>query len=1776
MRRSLFIAVLVLAAVLASSGAFAKTYNSPHINGHVTEEPNDWAPDELGVVDPDNDNRWGASDADLVDLYVTWDADSLYIGVTTVNGPSSYGNGYLLFIDTDAQNGITGATDFTGADFYQRQITFSTIGADVVMGGWNLPGVFEIKHCTDPTATTDFVGGYSQGNPGWKHFEARFNWDGMFGLGEGVVPNGTTLRFIAAVVGGDGSGAYDAMPTSSTGIESNGGTAWDAITDLDNYYEVPVDANGDGVPDEGFPPGGSISGTVTLDDPLDDTTVVTVTAYDGATAVKSGQTGPGGGDYTVYLVPDGTYDVVATADSYLSETIEDVVLSGEPELEDVDFSMMKVTGRIEGEVALTGGPAEDVDVTVYDATTMQPGGDGTFTVSGGAGAFSIATVLDGDWIVMADAKGYVPSQVSATIADGDTVDVGLMTLAAVEATKYCYVDSTGVTVYGVGTTVSLPDDEIYYYADAWIEPRDDEDRVAYWDYDAQDGVVLSVTKLDPTYPPDGTVVIADTNSIPIPSWTLTSDMFVDGRAGVRIADDEIEVLRLYAGTPTRSTGVLEVGIGAARPTLLALTATEFAVTAGDTRTIVTGQLKDGSGNDAKIADVDVGMTATGAGGSFSVSSPTTDPNGRFITVFSSTSAGTTYVSATIDAASAYASIDVDTLDIAISPDAAALVELSASPVALRTGESATLTAAVVDDYGNAVAQQGLSIDLTATPASLVASLDTPIVTDATGMATGEITAGTSYGTIEITGTTSGLSVETVYLPVDATIVEIDETAPESDPDHNSLEGVDLTILSVTNDEDDLTVTLTFNSNWDGVHLMTLFETHADANGGASDPFGFPVNYGHTNVPDYCFTYKYAADDYSDLRRHTGSEWEHYDFDNEEWRIGWAEGVNGVSQGLTYKTETTAVVQVPLSVIEASPGDTVRLEIYLTQETDGEKRAALDSVPHDATHDMVPETGEWWETATTPVTLGNYTTYVVREEGDAPTVAGGLAVPTPAAPGDLVTYTIEVTDTGGGIGDVFLDLSTIGGTELIRMLDDGAGADVTAGDGTYSASEILTSGASDGDQTVTITARDATNVWPASGSITVTVNNPAVAIRDFDDEEGDDHGPNQTDDGTADGTPIEGLYYHYPTDTVFFEGSFDIIREEIFIDGDYVVFRTTVADLVSHLDDGAADWGAPNPSEATCDSEYRTDMNLQKLDIYIDAKEGAGSTNGFPSRNTDIATVDAWDYGISVEGWGKWFVISNDSNSSANWGLYKNDSDISFCNNYEDDTIDVRVHRDLFDVGADLESAILEWDVIVCLSSHDGDSSDENLGGIRWINANTQQWQFGGGADSEDGRDRDANIIDVAVSCGAGHEPGRTQEEMLDYTTDEAQERFDNNMVACVLEASFAEDYSPPVITSFVPEGTIQHVPWIALDEAPAVFWTTIEDVGSGVEEATFLWEAYGDTAQHSVDMVNLKGDIWAAAVSRSEIVSATNELTLNVTGQARAITASIRAMDASQYENDITAGPFEIAIPEPWAEEQAITVADTTSLGEGYDLVFQDGTVVTLTDGDLSQRADVDVIVRALPSIEIDDSNIRDDMEYLGTAREITLESGGSPVSAASPISVALHYPQYDVGSLEEAKFGLFEWNTLTERWILSGAANSPSGNTVSTETQDLGELGVFYWDALGFDDDAGLSGVLTEPNPFSPNGDGLYDEMTVTFYLSREADHVNIEFYDLAGKLVRRLVWHQATEYLGRTPNQITWDGTDMHGEVVPYGIYVMRVEAKFEQQPTYERINRPVVVIK
>jgi hypothetical protein len=250
MRHCSIFAALVLAVVLAIP-ATAETWNTPTIDGIVTVGMDDWDADDWAVDDPEDDCRYADSDPDMDDLYVTWDADSLYIGIITADPPGGFGNGYVLWIDIDVQDGITGATDFSSADFYARNITFNGAGMDVVLGAWNLEGPF-FKNCVDPSATTDLAGARAVSNTTERHIEGAISWDGLYGLGRASVPEGTTLKFVACIVGGDGSGAYDAMPTTASGVESNPETPYDQTIDLDVFYTAIVDGDNDGVPDQGY------------------------------------------------------------------------------------------------------------------------------------------------------------------------------------------------------------------------------------------------------------------------------------------------------------------------------------------------------------------------------------------------------------------------------------------------------------------------------------------------------------------------------------------------------------------------------------------------------------------------------------------------------------------------------------------------------------------------------------------------------------------------------------------------------------------------------------------------------------------------------------------------------------------------------------------------------------------------------------------------------------------------------------------------------------------------------------------------------------------------------------------------------------------------------------------------------------------------------------------------------------------------------------------------------------------------------------------------------------------------------------------------------------------------------------------------------------------------------------------------------------------------------------------------------------------------------------
>ena len=83
------------------------------------------------------------------------------------------------------------------------------------------------------------------------------------------------------------------------------------------------------------------------------------------------------------------------------------------------------------------------------------------------------------------------------------------------------------------------------------------------------------------------------------------------------------------------------------------------------------------------------------------------------------------------------------------------------------------------------------------------------------------------------------------------------------------------------------------------------------------------------------------------------------------------------------------------------------------------------------------------------------------------------------------------------------------------------------------------------------------------------------------------------------------------------------------------------------------------------------------------------------------------------------------------------------------------------------------------------------------------------------------------------------------------------------------------------------------------------------------------------------------------------------------------------------------------------------------------------------------------------------------------------------------------------------------------------------------------------------LAGLELDGGVITPNGDGVHDELAVSFTLQGiEAGELAVEIYDLSGRLVRRLVAETRSE--GRYTEK--WDGLGAGGRVAP-GIYLARV---------------------
>jgi hypothetical protein len=82
------------------------------------------------------------------------------------------------------------------------------------------------------------------------------------------------------------------------------------------------------------------------------------------------------------------------------------------------------------------------------------------------------------------------------------------------------------------------------------------------------------------------------------------------------------------------------------------------------------------------------------------------------------------------------------------------------------------------------------------------------------------------------------------------------------------------------------------------------------------------------------------------------------------------------------------------------------------------------------------------------------------------------------------------------------------------------------------------------------------------------------------------------------------------------------------------------------------------------------------------------------------------------------------------------------------------------------------------------------------------------------------------------------------------------------------------------------------------------------------------------------------------------------------------------------------------------------------------------------------------------------------------------------------------------------------------------------------------------------------EPNPFSPDGDGLEDEVRFEYIIPLKSE-LTLKIYDVQGRLIKTIFEQQP-----QTSGEMIWDGKSDKQRIVRAGIYVVFLEAKMEHR--------------
>ena len=122
------------------------------------------------------------------------------------------------------------------------------------------------------------------------------------------------------------------------------------------------------------------------------------------------------------------------------------------------------------------------------------------------------------------------------------------------------------------------------------------------------------------------------------------------------------------------------------------------------------------------------------------------------------------------------------------------------------------------------------------------------------------------------------------------------------------------------------------------------------------------------------------------------------------------------------------------------------------------------------------------------------------------------------------------------------------------------------------------------------------------------------------------------------------------------------------------------------------------------------------------------------------------------------------------------------------------------------------------------------------------------------------------------------------------------------------------------------------------------------------------------------------------------------------------------------------------------------------------------------------------------------------------------------------------------------------EKYRITDTSNEPNNWGIS-----VGEVGKTpgFQNSLFFSDLPTKGSVTISPDPFSPDGDGIDDELTITYSLPYLGAAIRWEIIDMAGRVIAKPYYNYQVGQNGK----LTWNGKRDNGKSARIGIYVMKI---------------------